>query len=47
MFVVCCILHNNMLLEIETTDSDAPVGCGGPFGLWVRGEDREFGVEDT
>ena len=44
------MLHNNMLLEMETTDSDAHVGRGGPIdgdGLWLRGDDREFGVEDN
>ena len=44
------MLHNNMLWEMETTDSDARVGCGGPIdgdGLWLRGDDREFGGEDN
>jgi len=26
VLVVCCMLHNNMLSEMETTDSDAHVG---------------------
>ena len=39
-----------MLLEMETTDSDAHVGHGGPIdgdGILLRGDDREFGVEDN
>ena len=50
VFVVCCMLQNNMLSEMEATDSDAHAGCVGPIdgdGLWLRGEDREFGVEDN
>ena len=50
VLVVCCMLYNNMLSEVETTDSDAHVGCGGPIdgdGLWLRGDNREFGVEDN
>jgi hypothetical protein len=44
------MLHNNMLSEMETTDSDAHVGRSGPIdgeGLWLRGENGEFGVEDN
>ena len=50
VFVVCCMLHNNMLSEMKTTDSDARVGRGGPIdgdGLWLRGDEREFAVEDN
>ena len=34
------MFHNNMLSEMETTDSDAHVGIGRPIegdGLWLRG----------
>ena len=44
------MLHNNMLSEMKATDSDARVGHGGTMdgdGLWLRREDREFGVEDN
>ena len=44
------MLHSNMLSEMETTDSDACVGRGGPIdgdGLWLKRDDREFGVEDN
>jgi len=31
MFVVCCMLHNNMLSEMAAIDSDARVGRCGPI----------------
>ena len=40
-FVVCCMLHNNMLSEMESKESDTQVGCGEPFpgdGIWIRGD---------
>ncbi len=49
IFVVCCILHNNMLSEMDSTDVDIRVGCGVPLpgdGIWLHGDDRSFGVED-
>ena len=48
--VVCCILHNNMLSEMESQESDVLVGCGGPLegdGLWLRGDGIQFDVEDN
>ena len=50
---MCCLLHapkQHHVSEMETTDSDACVGRGRPIngdGLWLRGDDREFGVEDN
>ena len=44
VFVVCCMLHNNMLSEMESWESDVCVGCGGPLegdGPWLRGDDRQ------
>ena len=42
VFVVCCILHNMMLSEMETQshDSTARVGRGAPLGMdsiWLQG----------
>jgi hypothetical protein len=48
--VVCCMLHNNMLSEMESRESDARAGHGGALegdGLWLRGNDRQFSVEDN
>ena len=46
VFVVCCMLHNFMLSEMESKDSDVRVGRGTPFhgnGIWLRGrEGRSF-----
>ena len=50
VFIVCCMLHYNMLSETESRESDVRVGRGGPLegdGLWLRGNDRRFGVEDN
>ena len=47
LFVAC---STTTCSEMETTDSDARGGRGGPIvgdGLGLRGEDREFGVEDN
>jgi hypothetical protein len=45
-FMVCCLLHNNVLSEMETRESDVRVGCGAPLeedGLWIQGgDDRSF-----
>ena len=45
VFTVCCMLHNNMLSEMESRDSDVRVGRGNPLegdGIWLRGNDRNF-----
>jgi hypothetical protein len=45
VFTVCCILHNMMLTEMESRDSDVHVGRCAPFpgeGIWLHGDDREF-----
>jgi hypothetical protein len=50
LIVVSCMLHNNMLSETESWESDVHVGRGGPLegdGLWLRGDDRQFCVEDN
>ena len=43
IFVVCCILHNNMLTEMESNESNVRVGWGAPLprdGVWLRDNDR-------
>ena len=38
VFIVCCILHNMMLSEMETRDNSIPVGRGSPIGgdaIWL------------
>ncbi len=43
VFTVCCMLHNNMLTEMESRECDVRVGCGTPFegdGIWLRGNNR-------
>ena len=45
VFMVCCDLHNMMLTEMESRDSDVRVGRGAPLpghGIWLCGDDREF-----
>jgi hypothetical protein len=45
VFTVCCILHNMMLTEMESRDSDVPVGRCAPLpgdGIWLHVDDREF-----
>ena len=40
VFVVCCILHNLMLSEMETHESNERVGRGAPAGsdaIWLQG----------
>ena len=40
VFVVCCILHNLMLSEMETRDNSVCVGRGAPLGrdgIWLQG----------
>ncbi len=49
IFVVCCMLHNNMLTEMDSIESDVRVGRGVPLpgdGIWLHGDGRSFGVED-
>ena len=49
VFTVCCMLHNNMLTEMDSIESDVRVGCGVPLpgdGIWLHGDGRSFGVED-
>jgi hypothetical protein len=31
VFTVCCMLHNNMLTEMESRDRNVRVGCGAPL----------------
>ena len=41
VFVVCCMLHNMMLSEMETRDTSYQVGKGRPLGgdaIWLQGE---------
>ena len=50
VFVVCCMLHNNMLTEMEYRESDVQVGRGGPLegdGLWLRGDIDNSGQRTT
>ena len=50
IFVVCCILHNNMLTEMELKESDVTVGQGVLLlgdGIWLRGNDRSFQMHDN
>ena len=47
-FVVCWILHNNMLTEADSTESDVRFGWGVPLpgdGIWLHGDDQSFGME--
>ena len=40
VFNVCCMLHNFMLSEMTTRDTNARVGRGGPIGqdaIWLAG----------
>ena len=40
VFVVCCMLHNFMLSEMEMRDTSYHVGRGQPIGrdaIWLRG----------
>ena len=49
-FVVCCILHNNMLTEMESKESNVRVGRGIPLrgdGVWLRGNDISFKMNDN
>ena len=46
VFTVCCMLHNNMLSEMETRDFDVRVGRGALLegdGIWLRGNYRLVG----
>ena len=39
VFTVCCMLHNNMLSEMESRESDVRVGRGTPLeggGIWLH-----------
>jgi hypothetical protein len=50
VFVVCCMLHNNMLSEMVSRESDVRVGHGGPLegdGFWLSGNDIQFSVVDN
>ncbi len=50
IFVVCCILHNSMLTEMESKKSDVRVGRGVPLpgdGVWLCGNDRSFLMNDN
>ena len=45
MFVVCCMLHNQMLPEMESGDTDACIGCCVPFTgdeIWLCGNFKDF-----
>jgi hypothetical protein len=49
VFVVCCMLHNFMLSEMESKESDVRVGRGVPIpgdGIWLRGAERSFPWKD-
>ena len=40
VFVDCYMLHNNILSEMESKESDNRVGCGEPFpgdDIWIQG----------
>ena len=46
VFTVCCMLHNNMLSEMESRDCDVRVGRGTPLesnGIWLRGNNCLLG----
>ncbi len=48
IFTVCCMLHNDMLTEMESRDCDVRVQRGAPLpgdGIWLRGDDRQFDDE--
>ena len=48
VFTICCVLHNNMLSEMDSRDCDVRVGRGAPLpgeGIWLRGSDRDFDDE--
>ena len=50
IFVVCCILHNIMLTEMESKESDVRVGWGVPLpgdGVWLSGNDRSCQMNDN
>jgi hypothetical protein len=49
VFTVCCMLHNNMLMEMESRDCDVRVGRGAPIkgdGIWLRGNDQLYDDAD-
>ena len=49
VFVVCCMLHNFMLSEMESKESDVRVSRGAPIpgdGIWLRGAERSFPWKD-
>ena len=49
VFTVCCMLHNNILTEMETRDCDVRVGRGAPVkgdGIWLQGNDQLFDDAD-
>ena len=49
VFTVCCMLHNNMLTEMESRECDVRVGHGTPLegdGIWLRGNNRFVGDTD-
>ena len=48
VFTVCCMLHNDMLTEMESRDCDVRVHRGAPLpgdGIWLRGDERQFDEE--
>ncbi len=48
VFTVSCMLHNNMLTEMESRDCDVRVGRGAPLpgdGIWLQGDARQFDDE--
>lgn len=50
IFVLCCILHNIMLSEMELKESDVRVRRGVPLpgdGFWLRANDRSFQMNDN
>ncbi len=49
VFTVCCMLHNNMLSEMESRESDVRVGHGTPLegdGIWLQGNNHFVGDTD-
>lgn len=50
IFDVCCILHNNMLMEMESKESSVRVGRGVSLeedGVWLRGDNRSFEMNNN
>ena len=48
VFTVCCMLHNDMLTEMESRHCDVRVRRGAPLpgdGIWLQGDDRQFDDE--